>query len=152
MRNPISILVGSLILLFAQATMGGEAPPPDFECGDCFTPHNTPGCTKPACEERVCSEDEDPFCCGAFGGTWDSACVGRAFDLCTETDCEVLACDLDDSGSVDTNDFGGVADCWGHVVDPESPDPCDIADVTGDGIVNILDFSRCVNESSPPLT
>jgi hypothetical protein len=59
--------------------------------GDCCTVQDTPGCGDPAVEACVC--DEDPFCCGLEGGSWDETCVSNVNTL----GCG--ACDLPDTGS-----------------------------------------------------
>ncbi len=41
---------------------------------DCCEPKDTPGCSDMAIQECVCAED--PICCGADAGFWDSICVG----------------------------------------------------------------------------
>ena len=41
---------------------------------DCREPKDTPGCSDMAIQDCVCAED--PICCGADAGSWDSICVG----------------------------------------------------------------------------
>ncbi|MHC4776649.1 MAG: hypothetical protein ACYTBR_15485, partial [Planctomycetota bacterium] len=48
-----------------------------LECGDCDTPHPTPGCSDSACEALVCSQDS--FCCVV---EWDQFCVNMALAKC----------------------------------------------------------------------
>ena len=48
-----------------------------LECGDCDTPHPTPGCSDAACEALVCNQDS--FCCVV---EWDQFCVNMALAKC----------------------------------------------------------------------
>ncbi|MHC4963926.1 MAG: proprotein convertase P-domain-containing protein [Planctomycetota bacterium] len=48
-----------------------------LDCGDCDTPHPTPGCSDPACEALVCGQDT--FCCAV---EWDQFCVNMALAKC----------------------------------------------------------------------
>jgi len=45
--------------------------------GDCFTMHNTGGCSMQECCETVCAVDR--FCCA---GQWDNVCARRGSGLC----------------------------------------------------------------------
>ena len=47
--------------------------------GDCFEPHDTPGCDDPACTTLVC--EQDSFCCESV---WDESCVEYAEELCED--------------------------------------------------------------------
>jgi hypothetical protein len=46
--------------------------------GNCYTPHNNPGCDIPSCCTLVCAQD--PSCCSM---NWDAVCAGIATNLCS---------------------------------------------------------------------
>jgi hypothetical protein len=62
--------------------------------GDCFVPHETPGCNLPACCDTVC--ELDPSCCEADSTgselAWDETCAKIALKFC-------IACGQSFSGS-----------------------------------------------------
>ena len=49
---------------------------------NCCTPHGEPGCEDQACEDFICSDPIDPFCCDPQVGSWDEACVQQALFWC----------------------------------------------------------------------
>ena len=69
----IGICVGSTA--FGQELCGPEQ-------GDCYEPHENPGCLQPGCCELVC--EEDVFCCN---DAWDETCVDLADELCGGIRC-----------------------------------------------------------------
>ncbi|MEE9212069.1 MAG: FG-GAP-like repeat-containing protein [Phycisphaeraceae bacterium] len=56
----------------------GDNPACGPGAGNCFIPHNNPGCDLEACCLLVC-EAFTPFCCELL---WDSACAAQAQELC----------------------------------------------------------------------
>jgi hypothetical protein len=54
----------------------------DPEAGTCCQSKDTPFCDDPACCQLVCADD--PFCCNT---RWDSACAGRARQICPSCAC-----------------------------------------------------------------
>jgi hypothetical protein len=64
------------------------------DCGDCDTPHSTPGCSDAECEAIVCALD--PYCCQA---QWDYVCTVEAGYLCP--DCGPGPCQSDDDCAAD---------------------------------------------------
>ncbi len=78
---------------------------------------------------------------------WDNAC-----DFDANACVSPIYADLDGDGIVQIGDFGAFAACWGHLVDPANPHPCDAADFRdvnpfafephGDGVVGIGDFGH----------
>ncbi len=55
-----------------------------FECGDCLTVRNLPGCTVQEVSDCVCAAD--PFCCIS---TWSSFCIGEVFTFNCDQFCPV---------------------------------------------------------------
>jgi hypothetical protein len=45
--------------------------------GDCFTPHDSPGCVSSECCDTIC--DLDPYCCNV---AWDEVCAAQALVAC----------------------------------------------------------------------
>jgi len=73
-RAGVSIVDSNSLGLVAGAPPAQRAV---LDCGDCDTPHPTPGCSDPVCEGLVCAQDS--FCCVV---EWDQFCVNAALAKC----------------------------------------------------------------------
>ncbi len=61
----------------AVPVSGGKPSCGGPDAGDCFEPHESPGCADEACCTLVCKAD--PFCCRE---AWDQSCADAAEQLC----------------------------------------------------------------------
>ncbi|MCH8967367.1 MAG: hypothetical protein IID43_06780, partial [Planctomycetes bacterium] len=107
--------------------------------GDCFFPHDTPGCEDPDICNRVC--DCDPFCC-VF--EWDLHCAGLGFP--PNTGCGG-AMDCNANGIPDGDELYELGDCNNNQL-PDECDPASGGDFNGDGVADLGDlnaFTDCMD-------
>jgi hypothetical protein len=82
--------------------------------GNCYEPHNSPGCDQTACCSLVCLED--PYCCTNM---WDQECTTQAIEICA-------SCENPSNGSCDAphkTPFCNDSDCCFAVCEIE-PNCC----------------------------
>ncbi len=124
-------------------------PPPACPAeGDCFTPHESPGCDDPVCCELICTID--PWCCGE-DLVWDALCAEQALQLCPvaaqtvecpaggETEIELCAENLNNGCNLDEPVFTPAAcgDIWCAELNtaPRDSDWYELTVGAGDGFV-----------------
>lgn len=77
-------LLAACFLLDQQPARAQLATP--TPAGDCCAAHDTPGCKLPNCNDCVCNEVGEEFCCLPLGN-WDSLCVDIASGDSCASDC-----------------------------------------------------------------